>query len=203
MRVQIFHPSVAPFVQQAALAFQEGSLLDHYYTAVAYQPESVWQQTLFRCGRLAGFPFEEAFQKRDLESALKPFVKTRPLPELLRLFTSRVNQSGVWTDLIWEWGEKGFDQWVAAQLSKKSSLVYGYEHACLSTFQRAKTQGIRTIYDVPAPETTRVRSLMEEAMKEFPDLQSDWFEATSRKEPRRLQRRKKEWQLAEIGRAHV
>jgi len=185
MKFCCFHPSVAPFVQQAALGLAEAGLLDSFVTTLAWHgdnlPKFLAQKLSNRC--VINIP----------ESRLRRF----PSGEILRLIVGKLDRAGIATDTVWEWSEHRFDRKVARTLHSGLTGVYGFEHACLASFQRAKELGIQTIYDVPAPETTRIRSLMAQAMEQFPHLRSEWFEVTSRKEPRRLERRKAEWELAD------
>ncbi len=62
MTLLLFHPSVAPFVQQVARALHEAGQLDRFITTVRDDPESFAQTALCRLARLAGRDLRPQFR---------------------------------------------------------------------------------------------------------------------------------------------
>src|SRR5262249_39386366 len=118
--------------------------------------------------------------------------------EWLRLAAGRMDRSGRLADVVWEWSEMAFARKVAQQLGKGTTGAYGYEFGALEAFARARELGIRTIYDVPAPDAEFVHGLIDRELQQFPHMETKHARFTRPKEERRTVRRKAEWQLADV-----
>lgn len=190
--MQLFHPSVAPFVVEAARAFLESGTLEKFQTTIE-------RRKLAQALVPARFPASWFERLRNREANGIPLEKIECFPtgEILRLVAGRIDRSGRLTDHVWEWAEKAFDRRVADSLTPETRGVYGYEHACLETFRRAGKLGIPRVYDVPAPETGYARRLLEEEIRHFPELDTAYWRQTCRLESRRHERRQSEWELGD------
>jgi glycosyltransferase involved in cell wall biosynthesis len=109
-----------------------------------------------------------------------------------------VDRDGRATDLVWERSEIAFDRCVARSLQPNLRGVYGFEHGALATFERAHELGLRTAYDVPAPDSAFVHDLLAAELERFPELRTPYRRHTAAREARRLARRRAEWQSADI-----
>lgn len=198
MGILIFHPSVAPFVQQAARALYEAGQLDCLVVAVRDSPDAFAQRTICSLSRLFGRNLEAQFCRRAVTEVPLDKVESHPWGELLRLATAALDRDGRATDFVWEQTETGFDRCVARKLHPNLNSVYGYEHSSLSTFQRAKSLGVPVIYDVPAPETRFVQDLLNNEMEMFPELRTAYQRYTAKRDERRSARRHAEWQCADL-----
>lgn len=199
MSTIIFHPSVAPFVQQAARALHEAGLLHRFHTTLRYQPEKTWQRAAIKLARLARYDLERQLRRRSVNELPPSLVASRPVSELIRLLSTHVDSSQRIGDLVWEWAETGFDRHVARRgLTPEVTAVYGYEHSSLATFQRARETGRRVIYDVPAPEPGYVQAMLERELAAFPELQTPFYKHTFAREERRAARRHAEWDAADL-----
>lgn len=197
MKVLISHPSVAPFVQQAARAFDEVGWLDRFVTTLRHDPASRRQH--FACGvaRLVGFDLARQLARRRVTELPPEKVDSHPWGELLRLLVGRLDRSGRLTDLVWSRTEPAFDRAVSRRLTAGHDLAYGFEYASLATFQRARALGVRTCYDMPAPEPRFVQSLLDAETARFPVLRTAYYRHTARREETRIARRRAEWDAAD------
>jgi len=141
--VLISHPSVAPFVQQAARALFEAGQLDRFITSLRYDPQSRAQRWLCGLGRAVGVDLETQLRRRAVAELPPGKVESHPLGEVIRLLSSRLDATGRLTDRVWERTEPGFDRMVARRVRATHSAVYGFEYCSLATFTRARELGVR------------------------------------------------------------
>lgn len=196
--ILISHTSVAPFIQEAALALHEAKWLDRFITTVRYAPDSRWQKLAFKGSKTIGFDLERQVKRRAVIGLPLAKVESHPIRELVRLLISKIDRSQKLTDLIWELSEPAFDRLVAKKITSKHTAVYGYEFSSLASFTRARELGVTTIYDVPAPETNFVQRMLEDETVKNPILQTPYYHHTKAREDRRTIRRNAEWQAADI-----
>lgn len=198
MSVRIFHPMVAPFVQQAARALHEAGQLDRYVTSIRYAPDSLAQRAAFAAGRLVGLDLEREFRRRTVSAVPAALVESRPWGELLRVATARADRDGRLTDFVWERTEQAFDAAVARRLHPGLSGVYAFEYSSLATITRARALGIRVAYDMPAPEPRFVQALLDREAEKFPELITPWHRWTAEREEQRIARRHAEFARADV-----
>ena len=197
MSLLLFHPSVAPFVQQVARALHEAGQLDRFITTVRDDPSSFAQTALCRLARLAGRDLRPQFRRRAITEIPLEKTECHPWGELLRVATASVDRDGRLTDYVWEATETGFDRRVARQLHRRLSGVYGFEYSSLATFRRARSLGLPIVYDAPAPEPRYVQALLEAEMDKFPELRTAYHRHTAAREDERIGRRHEEFRLAD------
>lgn len=198
MSVLISHTSVAPFVQQVALAFDEVRALDRFVTTLRYETHSRRQRLACAAARLVGFDLQRQLARRTVTEIPTERVESLPWGELFRLFISRLDRNGKLTDLVWSLTEPAFDRAVARRIRGDHHAVYGFEYAALASFKRAQELGVRTIYDVPAPEPRFVRSLLDAEAERFPVLRTAYHRHTAKREEPRTARRRAEWEAADL-----
>jgi glycosyltransferase involved in cell wall biosynthesis len=200
LAVVLSHPSVAPFVQQAARAFSERGLLRRFITTVRDRPDSAWQGLACRTARWLGFDLARQLRRRAVTEVPTELVLSHPWREMARLATGKVDRSGVWTDRVWEWAETGFDRWAARHALGGGNVVYGYEHAIRACFEAGKDRGYQCVYDVQAPEHDFTQQILDRELKQFPELRGAYQEHIHKPEihQRRVARRRREWQLADL-----
>jgi len=198
MSVLIFHPSTAPFVQQAARALHEAGQLEHYVTGIRHHPNGIGQRTLSSLGRLVGMDLNRELSRRAVTEIPPEQVESRPWSEWLRVIVARLDRDGRATDFVWERAESYFDRSVARSLSPKLTGVYGFEYSSLATLERARALGIKTAYDVPAPEPRFVQTMLDQETAGFPELITPWHRWTAQREDRRIARRHAEFRAADV-----
>ena len=197
MSTLIFHPSVAPHVQQDARALLEAGLLEKFHTTVRYDPECWWQKNAIRLAGLARYDFDRELRRRTVTELPSERVTSRPAGELLRLLSTKLDASQRLGDVVWEWAETGFDRHVANNyVTGGVNAVFGYEHSSLATFQRARENGKQVIYNVPAAEPSFVQAMLEGELARYPELKTPFFRHTFSREHRRAARRRGEWDAA-------
>jgi glycosyltransferase involved in cell wall biosynthesis len=196
--VVISHPSVAPFVQQAARALHESGQLKCLMTTVRDDPSSAAQRMVGAAGRLAGRDLPALFRRRAVTEVPIDRVESWPWGELLRLAAGAIDRDGRLTDFVWEKTESEFDRHVARKLGPDLTGVYGYEHSSLFTFERARDMGLRTAYDMPSPEPRYVQQILDNELDRFPELRTAYHRHTAKREERRIGHRRAEWHLADV-----
>lgn len=199
MRVLLSHPSVAPFVQQAAHAFAESGELAAFVTTLASGQESGIAGLLAEQLNGLRFPqLKKILSRRRLANIPAELVQRIVLGELSRLIVGRIDRSGIYTDRVWEWSEHRFDRIVASKLSKELDILYAYEHVALQSFRRAGALGIQCIYDVPAPEHQYTHAIMHRELEAFPELLKPYDRHIKNLEERRTARRREEFERADL-----
>jgi len=198
MSVLIFHPSTAPFVQQAARALHEAGLLDRFYTTLHDDPDSAWQRAACALARIGGRDLRRQLHRRAITEIPPELVTAYPFREMVRLFAGALDRGGRLSDLAWNWAEPGFDRKISRQLHAGLRGVYGFEYSSLATFQAARARGLKVIYDVPAPEPLFVQALLNREIARYPELNTPYHRHTEAREDRRTARRRGEWQAADL-----
>lgn len=197
MSVTLAHLMPAPFVQQVGRALYEADLLNQFTTTLVDDPDATWLNSACQLARLFKFDLAHQLSRRAVTEFPSALIKSYPLPEILRLILARIDNDKRPTDMVFHWGLNQFDQWVAKEMLG-SNAVYGYEYGCLATFQAAKRNGMGCIYDVPSPEHDFVENLLEAEFSHFPDIQTPYRRYCRARQESRTERRRQEWQLADV-----
>lgn len=198
MSVRIFHPMVAPFVQQAARALHEAGQLERYVTSVRFDPASRYQRCAVAAARLVRFDLARELRRRTVSEVPADRVLSYPFGEYLRLAIGRLDRDGRATDFVWERAEQWFDRRVARSLHRGLSGVYAFEYSSLATINRARALGLPVAYDMPAPEPTFVQAILDRETARFPELVTPWHRWTADREARRIARRHAEFRAASV-----
>jgi len=198
MSVLIFHPSVAPHVQQAARTLAENGQLARFITSVRDDPGSLRQRLLAAVGRIGGLRLDREFARRAVAAVPPALIESHPWGELLRVAVARIDRDQRLSDFVWERTEYGFDRMVARRLSPALTGVYGFESSCLATFQRARALGLRRAYEVPAPEPQFMQDVFDAEAEKVPELRTAYHRYTAVREEERIARRRLEWHHASV-----
>lgn len=198
MSVRIFHPMVAPFVQQAARALHEAGQLERYVTSVRFDPASRYQRCAVAAARLVRFDLARELRRRTVSEVPADRVLSYPFGEYLRLAIGRLDRDGRATDFVWERAEQWFDRRVARSLHRGLSGVYAFEYSSLATINRARALDLPVAYDMPAPEPTFVQAILDRETARFPELVTPWHRWTADREARRIARRHAEFRAASV-----
>lgn len=192
-RIVLSHPGTGVFVQQTGRALFEAGMLQRFATTVVDRPDARWRRWVAASQWLDG-----QLRRRAVHGFPNSLAVAHPGRELLRLLVQRFDRSGVWTDMVWEWAEHGFDAWVARDQLAGAQAVYAYEHAASSTFEAARRSGIYCIYDVPAPEHEFAQRVRDEEIAKHPEMDSAYQRRAHRRCAARTARRRGEWQAADL-----
>src|SRR5919204_616827 len=164
------HPGCGPFAQHAARALYEAGLLSEYVTTFHYDRTS-------RLGRLlyvalsAIYPNPEKQLARRQISELPPaLILGYPLPEIARMAASKLGP--IAGDLAWEQTEKWFDRLVARNHLNGTEAVYGFEHACLTSFLTQKSRGKLCLYEMPSNHHAATAELLNPEFERYPEIVS-------------------------------
>jgi starch synthase len=133
--ILLSHPTGNENVRQAALALREADLLGEFWTCINWNPDAAINQFLPKSLR-------DHLARRSFAQSVRPFVRTAPNREVVRLLFGLFSIDAVLQDL---------DRRVAARLCRAEdcNAIYAYEDGALESFRVAKDRGIRRIYDLP------------------------------------------------------
>lgn len=198
MQIVLTNPGTGPHVQQVGRAFFEAGMLLRLVTTLTARPESGWQSGMCRIARMIGFDLKRQLERRRIREVPLSLVRDYPWPEIVRIAVGRLNGKGPLEDVVFDWSNSVFDRWVGATALEKADAVYGYEYSCLATFQSAQRQGIRRIYDVPAPHHDFVQNILEKEIGLYPELRTPYQKHIKLRQQRRTERRRQEWELADM-----
>ncbi|MBD2297297.1 glycosyltransferase family 4 protein [Nostoc sp. FACHB-190] len=196
--VTLSHPAPTPFVQQVGRALFETNLLNRFTTTIVYKPDAQWLNYLNSVAKLLKVDLSKQLSRRSVTEFPLSLVRDYPWHEVFRLLVGRLDKDKRLTDVVFHWGNKGFDQWVARSALAGAKAVYSYETACVETFQAAKKHNIACIYDVPAPEHDFVTHLLNEEIENYPELNTSYWKYVLTLQERRTQWRRQEWNLADV-----
>jgi glycosyltransferase involved in cell wall biosynthesis len=171
-RVLLSHPGCGPFVQNAARALYEKDLLASYVTTFSYWPDRWSGKALRNSFRLAYCNPEKELCRRLITEVPQELVINHPVPEFLRMGTSKLGFGEIAANFVWERTEKWFDRIVARRHLDRIDAVYGYEHACLETFRAMKERGALCIYDQPIAHHATLSSILDAEFSKFPELRT-------------------------------
>lgn len=192
------HPTGNANVRAIAKGLASKGILYQFNTTIAAFPGNIWFI-------LGGFGPLAEFRKRNFDTILQPLTKSYPWYELGRSLANKLkikslvkHESGKFSiDQIYI----RFDKQVARKLlnAKKNGVtaVYAYEDGALETFKVAKKLGLICIYDLPIAYWEIGRKLMLEEAIRLPN----WAETLGggiKDSPKKLERKRKELELADI-----
>ncbi|MEO0843081.1 MAG: glycosyltransferase family 4 protein [Cyanobacteria bacterium J06632_19] len=197
-KILVTHLLPGPFVQQVAIALFEHKMLAGFATTLIDKPNSKQRNLLCNLAKTFNYDLAHQLSRRVVNELPQSLVRDYPWQELVRLVVSRVDKQKILTDLVFHWEVNGYDNWVARKHLSNVDSIYGYEYACLKSFQAAAKQGIARIYDVPSPEHDFVENLLEIEYQNFPELQTPYRKYCRARQTQRTQKRRAEWELADV-----
>jgi len=197
MKAAVAHLSPAPFTQQVARALEEERALDAFFCTLVDQPNTRWQAFTTGLATHAGIDLRRDLRRRAVTEVPAERVRSYPRREVLRMLQIRLYNDPVLGDRVFHWARDGFEDWVARQL-EGLDLIYGYEYGSLRIFRRANELGIRTVYDLPSPEHDFVEEFLAPEFARFPELLTPYKSFTSSRQVERTDRRRQEWELADL-----
>ena len=188
------HPTGNANVRETARALNESGLLTEFWTSINWRRESALNRVLPEA-------VTRELNRRSFSHVPRNQVHSCPLREMGRLLSARLDlsklnrhETGVFSvDAVYH----SLDRKLASTLPRKSKVraVYAYEDGALNTFQAARANGLKTIYELPIGYWKAHQELLsEEAV-----LQPEWAQTlrgrTDSKE--KLNRKDEELSLAD------
>lgn len=199
MQFVLSHPDLNTwFVREAGIALREAGWRCRAVTAYVDKPELWWRRALASLGRVGGIDVDREFRRRLLKSSPWSSVDTSPGWELLRIAAIRAGVDVRAVDKLFHHSIHSLERRTIRALDAATTHVYCYEYSALDTFMAATGRGIRKIYEVPSPEYDFVESLLADEMSAFPELRSRATPYFDRVRAGRSERRRKEWDLADL-----
>jgi glycosyltransferase involved in cell wall biosynthesis len=185
-------PGTGPHVRQVALALAEASALDTVFVPIAAEatgPVHAVMRTLPTTARL--------LSRRTMGALGTATIRTRAWPELLRVASARIDRDGRATDAIWEWTARDFSARAARYADPPRTAVYGYESAALELFESARRNGLTRVLEVNSCDADEVMALHAGLAGHDPANDTPYSRRLRRLAPRRGERRRREWDLAD------
>ncbi|SFG93165.1 glycosyltransferase family 4 protein [Pedobacter insulae] len=187
-------PGIGIFTTKTITAYQEAGWLNKMLTTIVVNKQKNWV-------KLVRFLYPSIiykFKSRNFSEIPVNKQKLYPFKEILRLVAVKFF-SLITADKIWEWAELSFDKWAAKQLNSKIKIVHAYEHAALTTFERATQIGIIKILEQTSQHYAFYENLINEQFERYPHLKSTYNERISGDLLlKRNNRKKKEHELADF-----
>ncbi len=191
----VSYPGVMPAATEVARGLLEAGMLARYETTFVHEGERGVGAVLERAlgGRLAG-----QLRRRSLPGIPAARVRRQPTWELVRTGARMLGAGEVVSDRIWERTMHSFDRGVAAGLSTRDWAIYGYEHACRASFERAQELGVHTIFDLASPHYRFMEALLARELEATPEAETDHYRATQRLAQERNAHKQAELDAAEL-----
>jgi len=143
---------------QIALAAQEAGLLDVFYTSLLDAPGK-WG------GRLARVLGADSLPNRRIGELNSKRVVEYPWPELALKLRSRFSLAA---PNDWILAAHRFDRWVSKKIrGAGSALFVGVENCAYHSFQAAKREGMKLVYDCPGYNARHTQAAAEETARRF------------------------------------
>jgi glycosyltransferase involved in cell wall biosynthesis len=162
----ISNPNLAPYIKESVLAYQEGGILDSFYTGVCIP------QSLQKYLSLLPEAWQKNLNRRAFEELKPSHLKTSPFREGLRILVQKYGSTKL-ADYIWEWAEKAFDKAVAGKLQAENLFFHGYEHASFDSLKKAKQLGVKSFYEQPSQHHQYFSKIVEVQMALYPELKNE------------------------------
>lgn len=162
------HPNGNANVRAAMTGFARRCMLKEFHTAIACFKGSLMY-------KLAMGPLSE-FRRREFDKILKPYTHTHPLHELARLVSMKAGFKTLYRHEIGRFSVDAVYQQMDMLLAKRilsgahGDAVYAFEDGAASSFEAAKSKGIKTYYDLPIGYWRMARQLLEHER----ELRPDW-----------------------------
>ncbi|MBK0380662.1 glycosyltransferase family 4 protein [Mucilaginibacter segetis] len=196
MKIVLSHPTGNQFVRALILALSEADMLSDFYTTIAANPNANWLNIL-------PASLKQEWLRRSYPIPQNQ-IRSYPLLELARTLSPRLGLKSVvkhetgWAsvDAVY----RDLDKKVASAIMDLSSenrpdSVYAYEDGAAYTFNAAKQQHIKCLYDLPIGYWRAARELLGAERERWPDwaVTLTGFEDSDAK----LQRKDEEIRLAD------
>ena len=193
------HPNINTiFVREAGQALREQGWCCQAVTGYVDRPKAWWRRLLVQLARIAGRDLDREFRRRLLKSSPWDEVHTSPVWELMRVAAIRGGLDARVGDMLFHKGIQAMERRAIDILDSSTTHVYCYEYSARETFEAATRMGIRKIYEVPSPEYAFVERLLANEMSAFPELRTRATGYFERVRAERLERRRREWDLADL-----
>jgi glycosyltransferase involved in cell wall biosynthesis len=166
--VLMSHPTGNQYVRNALRSLVERNMLAEFWTSLAWDSDSRWNQLL-------PTGIRRQMARRSFAEAPRGRVKCAPWAELVRL-----GARSTWLEGLLCSGERPFsvvgmfrkfDARVARRLRDlRIDAVYAHEGGALQTFRQAKQQGIATLYELPSGHWYWERDLLRREAERNPKM---------------------------------
>lgn len=170
-RIVISQPGSPPYVRHAVRSLYENGMLEYFATTYVDHPDYWLSRTLRRLAGTVSAAALRQLDRRAFADIPMSCIRTRATLELVRTFFSVANFPRA-ADMAWEIQEHDFDRWVAGTLPLGIDAVYGFEHAALETFRRAKRQNAFRILEQPSQHSSFYTRIHEQQLRLYPEIKN-------------------------------
>ncbi|MFT3919794.1 glycosyltransferase family 4 protein [Cloacibacterium sp.] len=186
-KIVISHPNGNPNLRGVLKGFDKLNSLESFHTTVATFPENTYDF-------LSRLPGLKEFQKRAYDQNISTKTICYPYRELGRMIAQKLNihsllkhEKGLFCiDQVYQ----SIDKHVAQYLKNNHTVdaIYAYEDGALHSFQQAKKQNIKCLYDLPIGYWRTMHKLLKEEKDKLPEWAitlggfNDSFEKLERKD---------------------
>ena len=169
-RILLTHPTGNANLRAALSGMHEAGILEAFYTCIATKDRTFFDFL----SKLPGF---SEFNRRRFNAGISPFIHAFPLYELGRHLSLKMgfdrlvrHESGIFSiDSVY----RHLDKKVAKTVNKIGrdgfDAVYAYEDGALNAFKAAKSESIKTYYDLPIGYWRSARSFLTSELQNRPE----------------------------------
>jgi glycosyltransferase involved in cell wall biosynthesis len=104
----------------------------------------------------------------------------------------------VQSDRLWERMIVAFDAGVARRLRPSTRIVYGFEHGCRATLERAAELGVHRVLDMGAPHFSLADAVLAAEVESVPELRTRYWIETRKTLAARNRRKQDEFERASL-----
>jgi glycosyltransferase involved in cell wall biosynthesis len=184
--------------QNNARALMEAGVLDAFVTTFAYRSDGWIGAALKRLPPSTAERLSRQLGRRSIDQVDSGLVHTYPIWELARTAAMKLTRGPIAADLMWDQLSFSFDRLVARRYVPRTEAIQAYEYTALSTFQRAKKEGVARILCLPSLDSLHFEELQRREKVEWPELAGRYDAYFDAKFERRYARRRNEIALADV-----
>jgi glycosyltransferase involved in cell wall biosynthesis len=198
METVVAYPGNGMFAQQVARAFLDHHSLKCFATTFAFRSDSLLSRSLTAVPVASIRRLRDDLERRRISEVPREFLSTQPFWEIVRSVLARAGASPPVVDRVWDLMAHRFTRRVARDLVPACEAIYAYEYTALEAFERAKTEGVARVLDLPSLSSREFESVQRREKEEFPELSTAHDEYFRGKFERRQARRDREIALADV-----
>src|SRR5262245_17176523 len=169
MRTVFAYPGNMAEAQHGALALAEAGALQAFVTTFAYRRNGVLG-TVLRYMPSPARRLSQELARRAVDAVPAHLVRTHARWELLRTVASKAGASPVLVDGLWEQMSHRFDALVARRYVPKAQAVEAFEYTALTSFERAKCEGVARVLHVPSLDSLQFDAIQRREKRQWPEL---------------------------------
>jgi glycosyltransferase involved in cell wall biosynthesis len=198
LRTVLAYPGNMADAQNAALALAEAGALQTFVTTFAYLPDGLPGLLVRRMPATLAERLSAELARRAIDQVPPHLVRCHPAWEVFRTAAARAAAGPVLVDRIWDRMSHSFDALVARRYVPHAQAVQAFEYTALSSFERAKAEGVARILHLPSLDSLQFETIQRREKCRWRELIGRHDAYFDRKFASRYERRRREIALADV-----